>query len=443
MSVNLPPSNLEELSTFNPSFFNQVETGGVSKEYADSRYLIKVSADTATAQENFSAGIIVQDISTGTGTMNIGTAGSNTINIGGTGSTVNVFGSTTYLDITNLQVEDKNILVNKTGVDCTGAGISVEKDGGVISQFITDSVGDWIVETVNDRLYLNQIQEKTAGNKIVVLSDLDINSNDIENVGSLKGQPNASLILGNAVDAGSTDIIDFWTSGTRKGQILSSGQMSLTSNIASTSLTSGTLLTAGGIGCSGSLSVKNGIAMQTSIGSVPAPMAYFDNNRTAGVIVPIPTGVQPQCLEFPYCVDLTAGSASTILTITHSDTTNTERFIYLGVECSIFGCTTSETCLRVQNQNILLCCSNSTSGFQYTNGVRDTVVNNQTNAGVLALGTTTFALGTNTTTSTGITLSQSFTTGTPSTALYARGVIRMFSGNSTGLSNFITELRIG
>ena len=588
MSAYNPPVPNPPTPIYNPAEFSQQEsTGGISQSDADARY-IKKAGDIATGLIQFGADLTTNEIEPYSGgTLDLGTSLSCTaINIGSASTNITLFGSTTYINVTDLQVDDPNILMNKNGLTPTGAGIQVESGGSVVSSLLNDSSADWVVNSTNNKLYLDEIQEKTSSHNIIskstftinkglgpitVLtdrnieatngtvinelktdvgathgmvgtrtahnleihtnntpritlngttgtmtlgtgSDIIVGGNDIEQIGSLQGSLNLPLIIG-GVTGGSTDQTEFWTGGTRRAILTNAGNFTIDTTTDATSTTNGSLQTDGGLSVvkagyfggrittddstnatttadgsiqtdgglsvvkdiilageiksitdtsdstsftTGALQIQQGgacikkslvmgegIALQTGLGAGPASIAYFDNNRTGGITVPRPTGVQPQCIEYAYSVDLTAGVAGTLFTITHSDTTNTERFIYLGIECCIFGCTTAETCLRVQNQNILLCCSNTTSGFNFSNGIRDVVVNNQTNSGALALGTTTFGLGTNTTTTTSITLSQSFTTGTPSTALYARGIVRMFSGNSTGVSSFITGITIG
>lgn len=250
MSSNLPPTNLEELSIFNPTYYTEPTGTGVSQAFCDFRYLIKTEPDTAIANETFDAGITTNTINTASGTLSIGATGASNIYIGSAGSNVTIYGSTTYLDITNLEVEDKNILVNKTGTDCNGAGLSVEKDGFVISSLTTDSSGNWNVNAPNNRLYLNEIQEKTVGNQIKINSDLDLNNNDVLDIGSLQGSSNLGLFIGHNTGSGT---IDFYTQGNRRAQILSNGQVSLQTGLASSSSTTGTLVVTGGAGISGAI----------------------------------------------------------------------------------------------------------------------------------------------------------------------------------------------
>lgn len=58
--------------------------------------------------------------------LNIGTTNASTINIGGSSSTVNILGSTNYIQTTNLQIVDKNIELNKGGTANSGAGSGLD-----------------------------------------------------------------------------------------------------------------------------------------------------------------------------------------------------------------------------------------------------------------------------------------------------------------------------
>lgn len=79
--------------------------------------------------------------STSTSVVNIGTgAGTTTINIGGAGDTVNINGTLTYANTTNLQVTDKLITINKGGAAASGttAGLEVEENATITGFIRTD-----------------------------------------------------------------------------------------------------------------------------------------------------------------------------------------------------------------------------------------------------------------------------------------------------------------
>ena len=86
---NPPSSQFFPGVNFNPAFFTDDDTtsGGISQDEADTRYLIKTQADTATALESFTSGIKTNTINNvlPTDTLNILTQSEedlHTINIG-------------------------------------------------------------------------------------------------------------------------------------------------------------------------------------------------------------------------------------------------------------------------------------------------------------------------------------------------------------------------
>lgn len=86
----------------------------------------------------------VVNIATASGNtvVNIGTAGTNVITIGNSNSQVNILGSVLYEDVTNLQVKDKLITLNKGGAasSATGTGIEFEENA-VITGYIKTTGG--------------------------------------------------------------------------------------------------------------------------------------------------------------------------------------------------------------------------------------------------------------------------------------------------------------
>lgn len=73
------------------------------------------------------------------GTLAIGTGNANIINIGNSGATVNIQGTTFYQNVTNLQVADKLITVNKGGSAGSGsnAGLEIEENGTITAYIDT------------------------------------------------------------------------------------------------------------------------------------------------------------------------------------------------------------------------------------------------------------------------------------------------------------------
>lgn len=69
--------------------------------------------------------------------INIGTSGTNTINIGNANSTVNILGTTVYENVTNLDVSDKLITLNKGGGAASGGGTGFEiEENAIITGYI-------------------------------------------------------------------------------------------------------------------------------------------------------------------------------------------------------------------------------------------------------------------------------------------------------------------
>jgi hypothetical protein len=181
---------------FNPSEFLYPSSGGggLSQAQADARYLIKINPDFASALETFTSGIettTVEDVTSGSGILSIDS--SNILNIGGTTcSTLNIgnplsnttlFGNTTYINVTNLEVDDPNILLNKNGLVPTNSGIQIESGGVIVSSLLNDASADWVVNSTNNKLYLDEIQEKTLAHDIVFSSDIGMGGNTIKMAG--------------------------------------------------------------------------------------------------------------------------------------------------------------------------------------------------------------------------------------------------------------------
>jgi hypothetical protein len=65
------------------------------------------------------------------GVMNFGSGTATTINIGRSGQTVNLLSATNSITVTDLHVQDKNIVLNKSGVAASAGlvGVQFEEDG--------------------------------------------------------------------------------------------------------------------------------------------------------------------------------------------------------------------------------------------------------------------------------------------------------------------------
>lgn len=88
----------------------------------------------------------------GTDVLSIGVTNADTINIGHSGATVNIIGTTLYEDVTNLQVTDKLITVNKGGAAASGTGTGIElEENSSITGYVKTS-GDrnsWLMKAPN------------------------------------------------------------------------------------------------------------------------------------------------------------------------------------------------------------------------------------------------------------------------------------------------------
>ena len=106
--------------------------------------LIKKIADASLSPDEilyFNSGFGIDvTLSGGTDTLNIGTSNADVINIGYSSSVVNILGSLTYADVTNLVVTDKLITVNKGGAALTGvsSGFEIEEGGSITGWLTTD-----------------------------------------------------------------------------------------------------------------------------------------------------------------------------------------------------------------------------------------------------------------------------------------------------------------
>ncbi len=146
---------------------------------------IESTVDVSTL--NIGTTSFAHNVNIGTGShtssVNIGTGtGVTTINIGGAGDTVNIGGELVYVDVSTLQVEDKDIVVNKNGAAGSGnsAGLHVE-EGGVITGFnhVANSRQSWefiapanpgsIQLTPSVGAFVTEIKSVSTSNRILTL----------------------------------------------------------------------------------------------------------------------------------------------------------------------------------------------------------------------------------------------------------------------------------
>lgn len=115
-------------------------TNYYDKTQADARYL-QLTGGTLTGPLIIGAASSIDSVVTGgTDTLNIGTANADVINIGYSGSVVNIQGTLVYQNVTNLQVKDKLITLNKGGGVASGSSSGFEiEENSVITGYVTTS----------------------------------------------------------------------------------------------------------------------------------------------------------------------------------------------------------------------------------------------------------------------------------------------------------------
>lgn len=137
---------------------------------------LNIGTSSYTHNVNIASGSHVSSVNIGTGT------GATTINIGGAGDTVNIGGELVYVDVSTLQVEDKDIVVNKNGAAGSGnsAGLHVE-EGGVITGFnhVANSRQSWefiapanpgaIQLTPSVGAFVTEIKSTVTANRVITL----------------------------------------------------------------------------------------------------------------------------------------------------------------------------------------------------------------------------------------------------------------------------------
>lgn len=101
---------------------------------------VSTAAQSLAGVKTFTAGILTDSLDAAGTTITIGGTNATTINIGHSGITVNVLGSTFYENVTNLQVADKLITINKGGSAGSGLGSGLEiEENSIITGYIKTS----------------------------------------------------------------------------------------------------------------------------------------------------------------------------------------------------------------------------------------------------------------------------------------------------------------
>jgi hypothetical protein len=116
--------------------------------------LINTSTQTIAGVKTFSSALYANaglDRSAA-GTLSIGTSNATTINIGNVGATVNIAGTTLYENVTQLQVTDPLITLNKGGGAGSAANSGIElEENSVITGYVETSAdrNSWILKAPN------------------------------------------------------------------------------------------------------------------------------------------------------------------------------------------------------------------------------------------------------------------------------------------------------
>lgn len=238
--------------------------------------------------------------------------------------------------------------------------------------------------------------------------------------------------------------IDAWATGNERLRV--SGNAKVTGNLSCDSITISTSST------TGALKVNGGIATQSQINTVYGIGLGTDDNATSGGCITntdnynnsvfgtvnfgisgayLPRGLIPRMMRFMMAKPLTVGTATTVLTLTHTANATEEDSFAICFRGIIHASTTSNTSSRNQNFIIGGCRANG-SAFTMNSSSPVTSILTSTNATNLNLGTLAFSYPTNTATTTSIAISQPMTAGTPSQALFITGEWELYQTTSTG-----------
>ena len=99
----------------------------------------KTFGDLATASSGVETDSI-DSIAGGAGVLSVGVSNASTINIGDTGVNVNLYGNTFYQEVTNLEVTDKQVTLNKNGAPASAFNSGIElEEGGSITGYVSTS----------------------------------------------------------------------------------------------------------------------------------------------------------------------------------------------------------------------------------------------------------------------------------------------------------------
>jgi hypothetical protein len=148
----------------------------------------------------------IDSITAGAGTLSIGTANASIINIGDSGVNVNLYGNTFYQDVTNLEVTDKQITLNKNGAvnSAFNSGIELEENGSITGYVSTS--GDrnsWELKAPN-QAGVATISPGASG------ITLDQSSHDPVTLGAVGSTPNinAATLTGQVLNLEPADAVN-------------------------------------------------------------------------------------------------------------------------------------------------------------------------------------------------------------------------------------------
>lgn len=151
-TVAVPDNTLSTLRSPNGNLWaTTVDNSGVLSLYdllagtsvAAGSGLLPLAGGTMSGDILFTVGKGIDTTSAGASdTLNIGATNADIINIGRTGAVVNILGTTLYENVTNLQVTDKLITLNKGGAAASGGGTGFEiEENAIITGYIKTSSG--------------------------------------------------------------------------------------------------------------------------------------------------------------------------------------------------------------------------------------------------------------------------------------------------------------
>lgn len=158
----------------------------------------------------------------GTDVMNIGTTNADVINIGRVGATVNIYGNTIYSQVTNLEVSDKLIRLNRGGAAASagGSGFELEENAVVTGYIKTSSDRNGYELKAPNQAGVVTLEFNASGDlfikpagttKLTVSSTGAAVAGNVSNTGALffSGAVSPAQITGNQNDYNPTDFHNF------------------------------------------------------------------------------------------------------------------------------------------------------------------------------------------------------------------------------------------